>query len=243
MWTNLVGRCHLALGNMEEVREMAARSSPATGYMAVFIRSQQDGQKRAAYEKILEAATTDPVSQYYATIVRALQGDYIDAINYAKAMASSSPSEFNALVTQFSLAIHRPDLAEDVLGKSAANRDDSAANKLASALYTLVENKHSDAYLCYSDLIAQFNAESSVILSNGRAVANIQRGLYNESQEDLEIALAAHPDDPDTLANLTCALVHQGKFIESRKLLEQLTAVRPDHPLVKRAESVRALFA
>jgi tetratricopeptide (TPR) repeat protein len=106
-----------------------------------------------------------------------------------------------------------------------------------------VENKHSDAYLCYSDLIAQFNAESSVILSNGRAVANIQRGLYNESQEDLEIALAAPPEDPDTLANLTCALVHQGKFIESRKLLEQLTAVRPDHPLVKRAESVRALFA
>jgi len=250
LWQSLVARCHLGLGHMDAVRDMARDPNPAlasTGYMAVLTRAGQDTQRRAAFDKLMETAAavnnSEPVTCYYATIARAIHGDLIDAINYAKAVSASSPSEFNALTVQFSLAIHRPDLAEDILKNSTANRDDSAANKLVSAMFNLITNKHTDAYLCYSDLISQFSAESSLALTNGRAIANIQRSLPTEAQEDLELALATRENDPDTLANLVCAIVHQGKpSAESRAILSQLAQVNPNHPLVKRVENLRGIF-
>ena len=252
LWETLIVRCHLGLHHLDKVKELAATTTtnPAvasTGYMAVLLNAHNDSQRRSASEKIMETANStnnmEPVSCYYSAIARAIHGDLIDAINYAKAVASASPSEFNALQSQLCLAINRPDLAEEILKKSLHDRDDSAAHKLATAVFNLLTNKHTDAYLCYSDLIAQFNGEGSLILANGRAAANIQRGLHAEAQEDLETALAGNPTDADSLANLACCLVHQGKSTEAFEILQKLKRENMNHSLVKKIDAVTALFA
>ena len=251
LWQTLIVRCHLGLNHLDKVKEFAhgAGGNPAleaAGYMAVLLNSQNDGQRRGASEKILETANStnnmEPVSCYFAAISRAVHGDLIDAINYGKAVASTSPSEFNALQAQFCLAINRPDLAEEILKKSLADRDDSAAHKLATAMFNLITNKFTDAYLCYSDLIAQFNGENSLILANGRAASNIQRQLYVEAQEDLETVLAGNPDNADSLANLACCLVHQGKSSEGFEVLQNLKMSHPSHPLVQKINAIKTLF-
>lgn len=248
LWDTLVVRCHLGLGHFDTVKKLASGSAnPATIATGLMSSHIQSSEKRLVSDKIIETATStnnmEPVSCYFAAVVRAISGDLIDAINYAKAVSLASPSEFNALSSQFCLAINRPDLAEEILKKSLGERDDSAAHKLATAIYNLLTNKHTDAYLCYSDLIAQFDGESSLILANGRAAANIMRGLYVEAQEDLEAVLATKNDNPDSLANLACCLVHQGKGTEAREVLDKLKSVSGHHGLVNRVEAVRALFS
>ena len=248
LWETLIVRCRLGLGILE--KEVINSDNPAlasAGHMSALLKSHTDSLRRSASDKIVEIAQStnnmEPVSCYFSAVTRALHGDLIDAINYAKAVSSSSPSEFNALQTQLCLAINRPDLAEEILKKSSTDRDDSAAHKLANAIYNLIINKNTDAYLCYSDLIAQFGGESSLILANGRACANIQRGLYGEAQEDLELVLAGRPNDSDSLANLACCLVHQGKSEEACEILHKLKQIHPQHILNKHLDAVTTLFS
>jgi len=244
LWDSLAARCHLALGHLEKVREFS--KSPAllsSAYFAVLQRAQQEGQRKSAIEKIFSTANEshgDPVACYYACVARALGGDLIDAINYSQAVAQSSPAEFSALRTQFCLAINRCDLAEKNL---IENRDDSAACKLVSAMHALISGRAADACMSYSDLIAQFSAESALPLANGRAVGNIQRGLFAEAQEDLETALEKDENNPDGLRNLICCLAWQGKRSEAIKTLDKLRDVHPMHSLVNEAGKLQTAFA
>ena len=231
MWDSLQARCHLGLGHMDRIRELSKGASnpavSATAYFAVFDKSKVDSQRKSAFEKIVDNANQsggEPGSCYFSCVARAAAGDLLDAVKYAKAVAASSPSEFNALRVQFSLALNRSDLAEAVLGESAASRDDSAAGKLAAAMYALVSGKPGEACMCYSDLIAQFDAESSLILANGRAVGNIQRGQTGEAMEDLETALGVGPQDQDAIRNMACCLAWQGKSVEARDWVGKLAS-------------------
>lgn len=233
-WDALVARCHLALGHMEKVKEMArsASASPAvaaTGYFAVFQKSP--AQKVLAMDKIAQVQG-DPVSGYFLAIARAAT-DLLDGFRVAQSVVPPS-SELNALQVQLALCMHRPDLARKIFGEKIAH-DDSAAAKLAAALLA----NPADAYMCYSDLIAQFRGPTpSEILCNGRAVANMQRGLYAEAQEDLE-----HLNGEDGLANLVSCYAHQGKSADARQIYERLKTTHPSHPLVQKREALRAVFA
>ena len=248
LWTSLTARCHLALNHMDKVRELKNQSLPSlqgTAYFAVFQKSSQEAQKKAAFEKVIENANMsngEAVSCYYSCVARAIAGDLIDAIHYAKAVAASSPSEFNALRAQFSLAINRPDLADKIL-KTESSGDDSAAAKLVSAVYSLVTGNASEACMSYSDLIAQFGAETSLSLMNGRAVGNIQRGLYAEAQDDLEAVLSANQNDPDALRNLVTCLTWQGKSGEAREALNRLNQSVSHHKLQSDLNRVAGAFA
>jgi tetratricopeptide (TPR) repeat protein len=248
LWESLTARSHLGLGHMDKIRELSKSSNPAlqgTAFFAVFQRSQVDTQRKNAFDKVVDNANHsngEPVSCYYSCTARAIGGDLIDAINYAKAVAASSPSEFNALRAQFSLAINRPDLADRILSESAANRDDSAAAKLVAAIHALVTGKTNEACMCYSDLIAQFTAEGSLTLANGRAVGNIQRGLYAEAREDLENASSVKADDVDTIRNMICCLTWEGKRDEAREWLGRLAGVAPNHRLIQECGRLKDAF-
>jgi tetratricopeptide (TPR) repeat protein len=245
LWTSLTARSHLALNHMDKVRELKASPLPplqGTAYFAVFQKSTQEAQKKTAFDKVIENANIsngEAVSCYYSCVARAIAGDLIDAIHYAKAVAASSPSEFYGLRAQFSLAINRPDLAEKIL-KQEAGKDDSAAAKLVAAMFALITGNSQEACMSYSDLIAQFGAESSLALVNGRAVGQIQRGQYVDAQEDLESVLAANPDDPDSVRNMICSIAWQGKTSEARTWVAKLP---PAHRLVADLQRVESAFA
>lgn len=251
MWESLVARCNLGLGLMDKIRELSksGTSNPAlqgTAYFAVFQRSQVETQRKTAFERVIDNANHsngEPVSCYYSCVARALSGDLIDAISYAKAVAASSPSEFNALRAQFSLAINRPDLADNILAESAASRDDSAATKLVASMHALVTGKSNEACMCYSDLIAQFSAEGSLALANGRAVGNIQRGQLSEAEEDLEHTASVKPDNVDTIRNMICCLTWQGRRDEAREWLGKLASGSPNHKLVSDCGKLRDVFS
>jgi tetratricopeptide (TPR) repeat protein len=245
LWDAIVARSYLAMGNMDKVKELARSNSasPAvasTGFFAVFSRSAKESpQRKMAMEKINEVVTStnggEPVSNYYRAIAIATI-DLIDAFNFAKSVAGSSPAEFTAIQANFALAMNRPDLALKTCNELSA--DDSAAAKLIAALVNLFTNKPLDGYMCYSDLIAQFG--TSAILANGRAAANIQRGLYTEAQEDLDnVSLSEHAD---TLANLVCCFTHQGKVGEANERFEKLAQIDPSHALVMKERALRAAF-
>jgi tetratricopeptide (TPR) repeat protein len=248
LWTSLTARCHLALNHMEKIKELKQRSEPGlqgTAYFAVLLKSSQETQRKAAFEKVIENANSsngEAVSCYYSCVARALGGDLVDAIHYAKAVAASSPSEFNALRIQFSLAINRPDLAEKIL-KTEAVTDDSAAAKLVSAIHSLITGNPEDACMGYSDLVAQFGAENSLSLVNGRAVGNVLRGQYGEAQEDLEAVLSVHEDDADSIRNFITCLTWQGKSSEAREQLSKLQAIHPHHKLISDMSRVQGAFA
>lgn len=250
LWDSLAARCHLALNHMDKVKEMKAHTeSPAlqgTAYFAVLLKSQQETQKKTAAEKVMEnavASNNEAVSCYYACVAGAIGGDFIDAIHYAQSVASSSPSEFNALRAQFSLAIHRPDLSEKVLAEAAKNRDDSAAAKLVSAMHALISGKPAEAAMSYSDLIAQFNAEAALPLANGRAVAQLQRGLVADAVEDLESAMSSNSHDADTVRNMIAALTLHGKNSDAREMLTRLPLHHKLHADLNRLNSAFADFS
>lgn len=248
LWTSLTARCHLALNHMDKIRELKQQTIPplqGTAYFAVFQKSTQELQKKTAFEKVIENANQsngEAVSCYYSCVARAIGGDLIDAIHYAKAVAASSPSEFNALRTQLSLAINRPDMAEKIL-QNDFNNDDSAASKLVAAMFSILSGNANDACMSYSDLIAQFGAESSLSLMNGRAAGNIQRGMHTEAQEDLESLLTSNPTDPDTLRNMVSCLTWQGRSVEAREALGKLQSAAPHHKLISDLHRVEGAFA
>ena len=237
LWEALCARCHLALDHLDELKSLPC----GTAFFTVFKKSVVESQKRAAFEKVLENAVSgDPVAAYYACVARAIAGDLIDAINYAKSCLSASPSEFNALIVLFSLKINRPDLAQNVL-HSAMKRDDSAAAKLVSAIAALYAGKNTEAYSCYSDLIAQFSAESSLALANGRAVANLQRGMLSEASEDLDNCLTLKPTDADSLVNQICKCALSGS--DTQIHIDVLAQNHPSHPIVYKLAQMNDAFA
>ncbi|KAF4671853.1 hypothetical protein FOL47_001148 [Perkinsus chesapeaki] len=91
-----------------------------------------------------------------------------------------------------------------------------------------------------TDLGSQYSCDEmspggteSILLTNGKAVANLQRGMYQEAYDDLVRVLELDPRNPDTLINLACAATHLGKLDEAQKYKQTLL----QHPHVGAAQA------
>merc|ERR1719478_831518 len=99
-------------------------------------------------------------------------------------MAQAHPTlEMQALCVFFALICNQVHMAEQMVHKMSGTNDDSAAYRLASAAVKLATGDPEEAYLTYCDLSGQFPAvdgeeSGSVLLETGKAVANMQRGMF-----------------------------------------------------------------
>merc|ERR1712032_1220428 len=106
-----------------------------------------------------------------------------------------------------------------------------------------------EAYLTYCDLSTQFppkedeeSGSGSVLLQVGKAIANMQRGMYSEAFEDLQRAAATSPSDPDVLVNLCCCMTHLGKKEEFQQYYTKLEQAAPTHPYVVKTQGMKNAF-
>merc|ERR1712232_849593 len=136
------------------------------------------------------------------------------------------------------------------MGDMKGTNDDSGAFRLAQAAVHLATGNPEEAYLTYCDLSAQFpvvegddSGAGSVLLLTGKAVANMQRGMFSEAVEDLQRSLTTAPNDADTLVNLCCCMTHLGRKEEFRQHYAKLEQVSPMHPYVVKTQGIKNVFA
>merc|ERR1712194_86623 len=148
------------------------------------------------------------------------------------------------------LACGQVGLAEKKLAEMKGNNDDASSYRMATAAVKLATGDPEEAYLTYSDLCTQFppgdggdSETGSVLLQTGKALANLQRGMYTEAVEDLDRAIAKAPNDPDVLINLCACMTHLGKKEEFKQYYAKLEAAAPTHPYVMKTQSISAVFA
>lgn len=244
----ILARCCLALQEYNRLKSMQNSAVPgqrAAAMTAVLTMSKNEGQKQTAKERLLELAkeSHDLSTNILAASVLALGGDNAEAI----ALTANHPTlEMQALRVYLFLRINRTDLAERQLRDMSRTNDDSAAYRLAQAAVHLGTGNAEEAYLTYSDLGAQFDQgeeSNSVLLLNGKAVANMQRGLFSEAVEDLQRALVLAPNDPEVLSNLCCCATHLAQKDEFQTHYKKLEAVSPTHPHVVKTQAIKNAFA
>merc|ERR1712151_531137 len=173
-------------------------------------------------------------------------GNWADAVK----MASLHPTrEMQALCIFFCLSCNQVSMAEKKLQEMSCQNDDSASFRLASAAVKLATGDPEEAYLTYCDLVSQFppsegddSGTGSVLLQTGKALANMQRGMYTEAVEDLQRARAVAPNDPDVLVNLCCCMTHLGKKEEYQQYYNSLEKAAPTHPYVAKTQSISNAF-
>merc|ERR1719213_247644 len=136
--------------------------------------------------------------------------------------------EMHALRVYLYLLANRADMAERQCRDMTGINDDSAVYRLASAAVKLSTGDPQEGYLTYCDLASQFPGDAdesnSAILMVGKAVANMQRGMFAEAVEDLARAQAVSPNDADVLVNMCCCATHLRKpedFASNYAKLEQ----------------------
>merc|ERR1711920_606965 len=141
-----------------------------------------------------------------AAIVLAIDGSWNDAVQFTTVHPTL---EMQALCVFLCLSCRQVSMAEKKLAEMKGSNDDAAAFRLANAAVKLATGDPEEAYLTYCDLSTQFppkededSGGGSVLLQNGKAIANLQRGMYAEAVEDLQRAVAVAPNDPDVLVNL-----------------------------------------
>merc|ERR1711933_503633 len=207
------------------------------------------GQKAAAKEKLATLAnnTLDVSCTMLSAICLAMDGSYKEAVQQTKAHPTL---EMQALCVFTCLSCNQVAMAERQLADMAGNNDDSAVFRLATAAVKLATGDPEEAYLTYCDLSTQFppvegedSETGSVLLQTGKALANLQRGMFSEAVEDLMRALAAAPNDPDVLVNLCCCMTHLGKNDEFQQHYTKLEQVCPAHPFVVKTQSIKDVFA
>merc|ERR1712224_672463 len=123
--------------------------------------------------------------------------------------------EMQALRVFIYLLANRADLAERQLREMTGSNDDAAVYRVASAAVKLATGDPQEGYLTYCDLASQFPGDAeesnSTILSVGKVVANMQRGMFTEAVEDLARAQAVAPNEADVLVNMCCCATHLKK--------------------------------
>merc|ERR1712113_18943 len=165
--------------------------------------------------------------------------------------ASTHPTqEMQALCIFFCLCCNQIGMAEKRLQEMGGQNDDSASYRLAAAAVKLATGDPEEAYLMYCDLVTQFppvegedSGTGSVLLQTGKALANMQRGMYAEAVEDLDRARAVAPNDPDVLVNLCCCMTHLGKKDEFNQYYASLERSSPTHPYVVKTQNISSAFA
>merc|ERR1719335_2089968 len=154
------------------------------------LKARQETQRASAKERLLTLAkeTQDISCTMLAAIAHALDGNWAEAAELTKAHPTL---EMQALCVFLCLCCNQVNMAETLLKEMSGNNDDSAAYRLASAAVKLATGDPEEAYLTYCDLSTQFppvdgdeSGSGSLLLQTGKALANMQRGMYTESVEE-----------------------------------------------------------
>jgi len=248
----ILARCCLSNGIVERLKPMQNSEIPgqrAAVFFMIMTRSRQEAQRASAKEKLLALAreTQDMGCSMLAAIANAMDGNWKEAAELTKAHPTL---EMQALCVMFCLCCNQASMAEKMLQEMQGSNDDSAAFRLANAAVKLATGDPEEAYLTYCDLSTQFppkededSGGGSVLLQNGKAIANLQRGMYAEAVEDLQRAVAVAPNDPDVLVNLCCCMTHLGKKDEFQQYYAKLEQAVPNHPYVAKTQGMKNVFA
>jgi len=245
-----LARCCLSIPIMDRLRAMKSSEVPgqrAATLMAVILNSKNEEQKTKAKERLAATAkeTQDMSSAMLSAITLAMDGLYNDAAQLTKAHPTL---EMQALSVFICLLCNQYSTAERLVKDMAGTNDDSAAFRLASAAVKLASGDPEEAYLTYCDLSSQFpqvegDENGSVLLQTGKAVANMQRGMYAEAVEDLQRAHSTAPNDVDVLVNLCTCMTHLKKNDEFSQYYAKLEQICPTHPFVVKTQSIKNVFA
>lgn len=247
----ILARCCLALGKIDRMKAMQNSENAgqkATAYLTVLRKSPNKQQCATAKEQLLKLAkeSQDLTCLMLAAVITAEDGSFTEAVQ----MAKTHPTlEMQALCVFFALMCNQAGLAERFLKEMSGSNDDSVAFRLANAAVKLATGDPEEAYLTYGDLSSQFptadgddSGFGSVLLLTGKAVANMQRGMYTEAVEDLQRAHAAAPKDVDVLVNLCCCSTHLGKKDEFNQYYAKLEEVAPSNPYVVKSQAISQAF-
>mmetsp|Transcript_47234 Transcript_47234/g.106240 ORF Transcript_47234/g.106240 Transcript_47234/m.106240 type:complete len:298 (+) Transcript_47234:493-1386(+) len=247
-----LARCCLSLSMFDRLKAMQNSDCPgqrAAALMAVIMKSRNEQQKVAAKERLTALAkeTQDMSSAMLSAISLAMDGSYTEAVQLTQAHPTL---EMQALCVFLCLSCNQALMAEKMLHEMAGNNDDSAAYRLAAAAVKLATGDPEEAYLTYCDLCTQLpptegddSGTGSVPLQTGKALANMQRGMYAEAVEDLQRAMAAAPNDPDVLVNLCSCATHLDKKEDFQQHYGKLEQAHPTHPYVVKTQSISTVFA
>eukprot|EP00408_Alexandrium_pacificum_P018414 CAMPEP_0171184000 /NCGR_PEP_ID=MMETSP0790-20130122/15567_1 /TAXON_ID=2925 /ORGANISM="Alexandrium catenella, Strain OF101" /LENGTH=339 /DNA_ID=CAMNT_0011648991 /DNA_START=65 /DNA_END=1082 /DNA_ORIENTATION=+ len=247
-----LARCCLSLQIFDRLKVMQNSEVPgqrACAILAVILKSKNEQQKGAAKERLAALAkeTQDMSSAMLAAISLAIDGSYADAVQLTKAHPTL---EMQALAVFFCLICNQVTMAEKLLHEMSGSNDDSASYRLATAAVKLATGDPEEAYLTYCDLTTQLppsegddSGTGSVLLQTGKALANMQRGMYTEAVDDLTRAAALAPNDPDVLVNLCCCMTHLEKKDDFQQNYAKLEQACPTHPYVVKTQSISSVFA
>jgi len=245
-----LARCCLSLMASDKLKAMMASTSPgkkAAAFYHVISRSPKEEQRQKGKDKLKEhiAETQDLSSSILGANILAMDGSYQDALNLTLAHPTL---EMQALRVFIYLMCNQAGLAEKQLAEMSGSNDDAAAYQVASAAVHLAIGNPEEAYLTYCDLASKFpqtdgEDSGSVMLQTGKAVANMQRGMWQEALEDLHRAHSILPNDPEVLVNLCCCMTHTCKKEEFQQYYDKLEQAAPNHPYVKRTQGMKDIFA
>merc|ERR1719181_2625084 len=176
----------------DKLKSMMQSESPgqrAAAFYHIIMRSPKEDQKAKAKEKLKEhiAEKQDMSSSLLGANILAMDGNYQDALNLTLAHPTL---EMQALRVFIYLMCNQPGLAEKQLQDMAGSNDDCAVYQMSAAAVHLATGNPEEAYLTYCDLSSKFPLQDgedcgSVLLMAGKAVANMQRGMWQEALEDL----------------------------------------------------------
>jgi len=245
-----LARCCLSIPIFDRLKAMQNSDCPgqqASAMMAVILKSKNEANRTANKDRLVALANQshDVSCALLAAIAMAMDGSWSDAVQLMKGHPTV---EMQALRVFLCLSCNQIGLAEKALAEMAGGNDDSAAFRLASAAVKLATGDSGEAYLMYCDLCSQFplkegdSENGSVLLQTGKAVANMQRGMYAEAVEDLMRAYAMAPNDADVLVNLCACSTHLGKNDEFQQYYAKLEQTNPSHPYIAKTQSINTAF-
>ncbi|CAE7654793.1 unnamed protein product [Symbiodinium sp. CCMP2592] len=246
-----LARCCLAIPQIERLKAMQNSEIPgqrAAALLAVITKSRNEAQVKSAKERLAALAkeTQDMSCAMLNAMVLAMDGSWNEAAQMTKA---HPVLEMQVLTILLALSCNQVAMAEKLLKDASGNNDDSAAFRLAAAAVKLATGDPEEAYLTYCDLCSQFPAvegddsgSGSVLLQTGKALANMQRGMFSEAVEDLQRALTAAPNDPDVLVNMCCCMTHLGKKEEFQQYFAKLEQAAPNNDYVLKTQAMTTAF-
>jgi len=246
-----LARCCLSIPQIDRLKAMQNAEIPgqrAAALMAVITKSKNAQQVSSAKERLAALAkeTQDMSCAMLNAMVLAMDGSWTEAAQMTKA---HPVLEMQVLTIFLALSCNQVSMAEKLLKEASSNNDDSAAYRLAAAAVKLATGDPEEAYLTYCDLCSQFPAiegddsgSGSVLLQTGKALANMQRGMFSEAVEDLQRALSSNPNDPDSLVNMCCCMTHLGKKDEFQQYFSKLEQVAPTNPFVVKTQGMNTAF-
>jgi len=233
-----LGQPEVCLSEVTEESELALQACK----LLATVRS--DPTKK---EEIVEQITewlSDPAYSGNLLLCELCGEIYMATEMYEEAMkccSSAGSLELLALAIQVALQIERPDVAKKLLDEMQKKDDDAPLTQLANAWVDIqLGGEHiQEASYIFQELGDRFNWTPKLL--NGSAICNMVMKKFDVAEKQVLEALSKDPKNPDTLANaITCGL-HLQK--PTQKFLQQLRATDPNHPMVKKLDSLEEKFA